>query len=825
MRKRTSDVDALAALALHDLPESLLNRYVQTVRRFRAHFICNPPFIRPEKRVGRGASASATGNISFMHDSRAVGCQSSPFGHMDEAFGLHDLPTAAERAQCKIPEDVEAAIQHTIRFGAEALSPWRRQQLQHFKIATQELADLNSWIREHSCRPNHVRLVADNVRVATMAFLSDSTFSEDTTIALRFLTGFQLEGIIEDSGIHRPIAPPAREVYNRECAKLQQNAWRSLQQLADFTAASAANSDVRTRAELTRLTQEQIDLSRLSPGMTLKELCQTLWKRDTIPRDAKGKVEKPCPLASRRFGIWQGGKLRPIEDCKASGVNRFLYMHETISPPSIDWLAVVAARVWDVYREAGIKMPHMTIALDDIEKGYNNLPAATPQVLCMWDEIAQESRYYLSFVCGFGNAASVISFCRVPELIARFCTRLFSTLSRAYIDDWLQPCFRVAGASSQTCLAFVHKAVGIPLAACGHTSCAECCAHPSPPQQDVVMPRCKRRRARGTNEALGVICSLENAHKGFADFHPRPSRLSHILETLQAYEEARAMTPTEAAEILGRIGFVTHSSIFGRVARAPTLPFYRRSYGKSLDGRSECDSTVWTQSMSDSLRFLEAIFAHPYIPHRRIFFSDRPPSIGYSDAEGGTFGIGLCAFNRARPQHPGFFSAAKVPDWLMDWVRAQYPHKSKMTEKERDAGLINCAELIGAISLLLTYPDCFAGRQVFLFQDNSTAFTCMCRGSSSSSALNYISHVYHLVAAALRMDTWVEWCSTRAMLADILSRFDDTKHEHRTRFDSLNLEHRIAVFPTPEQWSDPLTFYHLLRRRHDFWLISDNATK
>ena len=79
-----------------------------------------------------------------------------------------------------------------------------------------------------------------------------------------------------------------------------------------------------------------------------------------------------------------------------------------------------------------------------------------------------------------------------------------------------------------------------------------------------------------------------------------------------------------------------------------------------------------------------------------------------------------------------------------------------MTKKERDAGLINCAELIGAISLLLTHPDCFAGRQVFLFQDNSTAFNCMCRGSSNSSALNYISHVYHLVAAALRMDTWVE---------------------------------------------------------------------
>jgi hypothetical protein len=823
---RTGDVDALAALQLGpSFPERLLVKYVSIVRDIRKHFISNPAFERPAKKFGRGASASANGQASYMKAGQRIKCQNCPFGHRSEACTHRDLPTAAERAQCKIPEDIEQALQFAIGIGPDKLAGWRQQQLIAFTRAEKDLREINEWIavKCKQQRPAHVRRVTRTAMLATIAFISDSTLSQDVTIARRFLLGFPLEGEIEDSGTHRPIDPIPKGVYLQQCQELSEGAWPALKAIAGSITASARSGDPATAAELCRLTQVQVDLGRLSDGMTLEQLCMRLWGFSTIPTDAEGKPSVTCPLASRRFGIWQNGKLRPIEDCLASGVNIFLYMWETISPPTIDWIAIIAARVWDITRLESKPMPEMTIALDDVAAGYNNCPAATPQIICMWDVTAGrkingipvgEARYYLSYVCGFGNAASVISFCRLPELISRFCARLFATASRAYIDDWLQPDFAEAKSSSQDCLARVHKAVGLPLAACAHPACGECHQTPAHRPVDAEMPRCKRRRAAATQEALGVVCSLKNVRKGFADYHPRQARVDRILHDLQTCADSGILTPAVAHHIMGRLTFVTHSSIFGRVARAPTLPFYRRIHGRSLDGKSACNSHAWTREMNTALDFLKALFTEGQLPHRRIIFNDLPPSVAYSDAQGETFGIGLCAFDPLLNNHPGFTCSTSPPDWLLARVRSFTGKDQSLSQKERDQGIINCIELIGAISLLLTFPDVFTGRKAFLFQDNSTAFACMCTGSSTSVILNEIAHIYHLVVAALRLDTWVEWCSTHAMLADMPSR-PFGPHKHRAAFAELGLIERSAIFPSEAEWLNPIMFFHTLRRRFD----------
>jgi hypothetical protein len=155
--------------------------------------------------------------------------------------------------------------------------------------------------------------------------------------------------------------------------------------------------------------------------------------------------------------------------------------------------------------------------------------------------------------------------------------------------------------------------------------------------------------------------------------------------------------------------------------------------------------------MDTALDFLKAIFTKGQRPHRRMFFSDIPPAIAYSDAEGGTFGIGLCAFDPRLKGHPGFtMQYTPPPDWLLARVRSFIGKDPSLPQKERGQGIINCTELIGAVSLLLTFPDVFTGRKAFLFQDNSTAFACMCTGSSSSIMLNEVAHILlHLVVAAL----------------------------------------------------------------------------
>jgi hypothetical protein len=161
---------------------------------------------------------------------------------------------------------------------------------------------------------------------------------------------------------------------------------------------------------------------------------------------------------------------------------------------------------------------------------------------------------------------------------------------------------------------------------------------------------------------------------------------------------------------------------------------------------------------------------------------------------------------------PGRYSATMLPEWLLEKLRLTHP-------RDDDQGIIACVELVGAISLLLTYPENFAHRKAFLFQDNSCAFAAMVSGRSSSDSLNTVANVYHLVAAALGVDSWAEWCASEAMMADMPSRLD-TPHKHHDEFHSLQLAERLAVFPTPDEWDNPIPFYFSLRRKFGSRLTS-----
>ena len=304
--------------------------------------------------------------------------------------------------------------------------------------------------------------------------MADSVRSPDVTLALRFKNGFQVCEDIEDSKMHRKIDERTPSEYLATVTPIV--SWASLNEAQRKCAAAAFTTPAATRLELCRVTQEQINLGRMSTGLTKKQLCQHLWGKRDVPRDDACVRVVSSPPLSLRFALWQNGKLTPIDDCcnRNVGVNALLHLKETICPISADWPAIVAAHVWERANKLGKKMPEITLSLDEVSQGYNNCPAETEQLLCIWDEKSQFALFFLSYVCGFGNAASVVSFCRLPELVTRFTARLFATFTRACIDDYLQPDFKLANNSSQAALAFVHRAIGVPLAACMHEACVNC---------------------------------------------------------------------------------------------------------------------------------------------------------------------------------------------------------------------------------------------------------------------------------------------------------------------------------------------------------------
>ena len=349
-----SDVEALAALDLGNIPEVLVMHYVRAVHMLQNAFVpdSNVPLARYTKGIGRGKSASATGARGFMHESRRVQHQDNPFKHAEEARAFTSLPSAAERASCPVPADIAAAIDFALLQGAKRLAGWRRHvQLPILKDALAEIADLETWVSQVSkeSRPPHVARVADKISLVTLALIADSVRSPDVTLALRFKNGFQLCGDIEDSKMHRKIDERTPSEYLATVAHLTSLvvSWASLNEVQRKCAAAVLTTPAATRLELCRVTQEQINLGRMSTGLTKEQLCQHLWGKRDVPRDEACVPIVSSPPVSLRFALWQNDKLRPIDDCCNSnvGVNALLHLKETICPISADWPAIVAAHV------------------------------------------------------------------------------------------------------------------------------------------------------------------------------------------------------------------------------------------------------------------------------------------------------------------------------------------------------------------------------------------------------------------------------------------------------------------------------------------------
>ena len=284
----------------------------------------------------------------------------------------------------------------------------------------------------------------------------------------------------------------------------------------------------------------------------------------------------------------------------------------------------------------------------------------------------------------------------------------------------------------------------------------------TPPPSDAPLPKCKRRRINMIQEELGVICDMSKFASNLeVRIQPKPERCKNILSTLRSARDTGDIGHLDeslASRIFGKLNFVSISSVFGRVARAPCLPLLNRMkdswLGKDVDvisgsniGKSgtilkinnnkgqapisdssaavqinsgkRCvltlpmsdlrKSTAWTPQLNSMLQFLETILDPASLPARTINVSNSsdPGIILYTDgASSDKFGdeIGVVCFDLARPQHPGWYGSSKLEPWCSDRLR-----------DSGDKSIICPVELIGALIGLLTFADMCRNRKIQLY--------------------------------------------------------------------------------------------------------------
>ena len=118
------------------------------------------------------------------------------------------------------PLEIDCAIHKIISLGPENLEHWRNQQLHDFARIEASMRTFNAWLDHRMPIPPHVRPVTRNFRVGTLAWFIDAMIHPDTSLPRRFMLGLQLDGVIEDSQVFRPIPRPDQHTYHQECRNL-----------------------------------------------------------------------------------------------------------------------------------------------------------------------------------------------------------------------------------------------------------------------------------------------------------------------------------------------------------------------------------------------------------------------------------------------------------------------------------------------------------------------------------------------------------------------------------------------------------------------------
>ena len=330
------------------------------------------------------------------------------------------------------------------------LASWRNRQL---KAVAQLAQKATPWDNSLcSLMAPSVRAVAANKRPAFLLLASILLRWPDRRNALRFVTGHNIVGCIENSSLFRPVQVAATEKCGLE-SLLGHSALETL------TATKARVRPTERDAQLRQACLEEVAAGQAAGPFSEQEL------------NARCSPGQWRPL--ERFLLEQGeGKLRCIDSGKKPGHNNASRESETIYTSSVDSLLPIIRATCDAasvgaLADAAPEYLSFQIGTEDMQHAYRQCPVS-PQHLCVstvayWDHVADDHRFLVLHGPPFGLSSSVLCFNRTPALMTAVCRRWTASAVLQFFDDSGVCDLTCARGSGQAALRTCHSLAGIDL--------------------------------------------------------------------------------------------------------------------------------------------------------------------------------------------------------------------------------------------------------------------------------------------------------------------------------------------------------------------------
>ena len=264
--------------------------------------------------------------------------------------------------------------------------------------------------------PHRSKILASKRLVLFRRMLGEAKH-DDEKLVDNIKHGFDLVGEIPSSGVYRKRVKPAT-----------------------ITADELRRAAKRTRKSIIQSTRGSDD-----PAVDLGVYQSTLdeMQRGWLHGPYMEHELEDDFTVTRRFGVRQGAKVRPIDNYTESLVNQTTSAGEAISLHSTDVIAATLSLWMSVMNKQDANKPKLDLVgkAYDLHKAYKHLCISDEGLkdayICVFNPTSKQTELFGQYVLPFGACASVHGFCRTSFGLWVIGVRILRLLWTVYFDDFV----------------------------------------------------------------------------------------------------------------------------------------------------------------------------------------------------------------------------------------------------------------------------------------------------------------------------------------------------------------------------------------------------
>ena len=500
----------------------------------------------------------------------------------------------------------------------------------------------------------------------------------------------------------------------------------------DFVPATLNLSDLELQAEKSNA---MIVHSTKSSGCP--EVDDSLWKK-TEEEEEKGWLKrlacdpKDGGRFSRRFGINQGGKVRPIDNYSESQINSAVNIHSKCTVDGVDSIAAAAAASYIKQASRAGKPATLVGRSFDLKSAYRQLAVSDNSLkwarLAAYDPGSKRTVLFQQYTLPFGARASVVAFLRCARMLQWLALKLHVIVT-CYFDDFVVLSPPLLAKSAETAFANLLTLLGWTYDQDGD----------------------KADAISSSISALGVTVNLDKSGEGIVEVRNTEKRKDDITARIADTLNQGRLSQSEAASLKGRLGFA-EGQLFGRATKRLIHELGAHCL-KTPKGGILRDATI------DALKKVSHRLdnAAPRVVDAntdQVWFMFTDACFASEAKEGG---IGGVLFD--------------VHGTVVSWFKATADQafcKSFMAESQSQA--IGELEAFAVLVGLRLWGTRLRAKHMVAFVDNEGARYLILKGHSGNVVLDYIVHSIAIEEEKWNILPWYSRVPSEANIADDPSR-------------------------------------------------------